>query len=62
MKSDPLMIAIRAFTNAIVEIVVLEDVSNEDKVKTIGLAENYLHQIVSNKFVKKSRVPVPSEN
>lgn len=62
MKSDPLMIAIRAFTNAIVEIVVLEDVSNEDKVKTIGLAESYLHQIVSNKFVKKSRVPVPSEN
>ena len=63
MKSEKLMMEITLFTNAIVEIAELQGVSNKDKAKSIYMAEQLFHGILSRHLAPiGKKIPVPSSN
>ena len=63
MKSEKLMMEITLFTNAVVEIAELQGVSNKDKAKSIFIAEQLFHSILSRHLVPVGKkIPVSSFN
>jgi hypothetical protein len=63
MKSEKLMMEITLFTNAVIEISELKGVSNKDKAKSIYMAEQLFHGILSRHLAPVGKkIPIPSCN